>query len=458
MGIGSAHASTPGGEKASAGGEARPQRRVGDEHLSELAQHYEAAITAGDPKGAEAVAQECLEQGLGVEQIYSDVIAPAMRRIGQLWQHGRISVSTEHLATAVSQGVMARLYSRLLVGEPGSRELVLLAATPGEQHVLGLRMIADTLEGAGYDVRYLGADVPGEALLEACRIHKPAVLGLTATMWLNVPTMIWEIRQVAMLEHAPAVMIGGRAVGWAVERGLNAPVVQRCEDAPKVVRMLIDGEGGEPAVGPELAARVPAKHSAAEIAGEDPAEGEEGVAAKFTASSLAMADAARESARQAFELEDLAYRDVLTGLWNRRAYDDRLTELSAEDAPHGAALMLDVDAFKNVNDTYGHEAGDEALIGVGRAILKSIRPVDFGARFGGDEFVALLPGMSSEEATGVAERIRSTVERDLSDPPVTVSIGVAELSGDPRRTCLAVDEALYEAKRAGRNQVAGAGA
>jgi diguanylate cyclase (GGDEF)-like protein len=452
--MGSVGEPTPEGEPAPAAGGAKPARRESDEHLSELAQKFEVAIQGGDPAEAEAIAEEAVQEGLEVEQIYSHVIAPAMRRIGQLWQQGDVSVACEHLATAVSQGVMARLFPRLLQGEQRSRELVMLAATQGEHHVLGLRMIADCLEGAGYDVRYLGADVPLEALLEACRDHPPAVLGLTASMGLNVPTMIWEIREIAKLEQAPAVMVGGRAVGRAVAEGLDAPVAESCEDAVEIVGRLIDGVDTRPPVRPSLAARVPPGPSTSEIAGGRDA----GVAAMFSATSLAAADTARHSARQAFKLGELAYRDSLTGLWNRRAYDDRVAELSAESTPHCAALMLDVDRFKTINDTYGHEAGDEALIAVGRAILKSIRPADFGARFGGDEFAVLLPGMSSEEATGVAERIRATVERDLSDPPVSVSIGVADLSGDARKTNLSVDGALYEAKRAGRNQVACAGA
>ncbi|MGZ5362256.1 MAG: diguanylate cyclase [Solirubrobacterales bacterium] len=448
--MGPDNTSRTGGEPPAGAGATHPQRRTSDKHLAEQARRFEEVLKRGDPEAAQAVAEEGLTSGLGVEQVYSDVIAPAMRRIGQLWQHAEVSVASEHLATAMSQGVMARLFPQLLVGEQRSREVVMLAATQGEQHVLGLKMIADTLEGAGYGVRYLGADVPLKALLEACRRHAPAVLGLSASMGLNVPTMIWEIREVARLDPAPAVMVGGRAVGLAVEEGLDAPIVEHCEEAAEVVRELIDGRKRSPAVSASLTARVPAGPSTSEIA----VPGEASMAAMFAASSTAVTDAVREEARQAF---DRSYRDPLTKLWNREAYDDRIAKLSSEGTPKGAALMLDVDRFKAINDTHGHDTGDETLIGVGEAILGCIRPTDFGARFGGDEFVALLPGMSSREATVVAERIRDTVERDLSDPPVTVSIGVADLSDDPRLTGLSIDGALYQAKRAGRNRVAGAG-
>jgi diguanylate cyclase (GGDEF)-like protein len=429
-----------------------PTQRDGDERIPELLRRFELALEEGDPAAAEAVAAEALERDLTVEEVYSRVIATAMNRIGQRWQHDESSIADEHLATAICQGVMARLFPRLLHGEQRSRQRVMLAATQGEQHVLGLRMIADTLEGAGFDVRYLGADVPLEALLEACRVHRPAVLGLTASMWLNVPTMISEIREIAKLDQAPAVFVGGRAVGRATESGLEAPSVQRCEDVVDAVSRLIEEPQPDPAIQPRLDARVPAWRSRSKMRRED----QTSVPGGFSATALAVADTAREAAREAFRFEALANRDGLTGLWNRRAYDDRIMELSDGDAPDGAALMLDIDNFKAINDTYGHEAGDAALVAVGRAILKSIRPADFGARFGGDEFAVLLPGMDIAAATGVAERIRMVVQRDLRDPPVTVSIGVAALSEETRRTSLSVDQALYQAKASGRNRVAGA--
>lgn len=429
-------------------GDAEAEGRIGDRMTSEYRRSFGEALRDGDPARAEAIAEEALSQGLSVEQIYSFVIAPAMEWIGDLWQHDEASIAGEHLATAISQGVMARLFPRLLRSEPRSRELVMLAATQGEQHVLGLRMMADTLEGAGFDVRYLGPDVPVEALVHACRKHRPAVLGLGAHMWLSVPTLILEIQEVAKLEHPPLVFVGGRAVGEAAQKGLDAPVVQKCEVVVPTVIRLLEGNAPKAPVRPELAARVPPRSDG----GGSIAVAERSVAGSFSATALAAAETAREAARTAFGLQRLAYRDGLTGLWNRRAYDDRLMALSEE--ADGSALMIDVDKFKEINDSHGHEQGDRVLIAIGEAILESIRPMDFGARFGGDEFVVLLPGMEISAATEVAERTRGRIEAMLADPPVTVSIGVGPLSGDSRRTGLTIDRALYEAKTGGRNQVA----
>jgi len=428
-------------------GDADPQRRFGDRMTSEYRRSFGLALRDGDPARAEAISEEALSQGLSVEQIYSSVIAPAMEWIGDLWQHDDASIAGEHLATAISQSVMARLFPRLLHGEPRSRERVMLAATQGEQHVLGLRMMADTLEGAGFDVRYLGPDVPVDALLEACREHHPAVLGLGAHMWLSVPTLVLEIQEVSKLEHPPLVFVGGRAVGEAAKRGLDAPIVQDCEEVVPVVNRLLEGHALTAPVRPDLAARIPPRGNGGSSSVAEPS-----VANSFSTTARVAAETARDAARTAFGLQRLAYRDGLTGLWNRRAYDDRLMALS-EDAD-GSALMLDVDKFKAINDSRGHETGDRVLVAVGEAILESIRPMDFGARFGGDEFVVLLPGIEIPEAVEIAERIRGRIETELTDPPVTVSIGVGPMSDDTRRTSLTIDRALYEAKTGGRNQVA----
>ena len=140
-----------------------------------------------------------------------------MRAIGELWERNRISVAEEHLATAISHEVAGRVFWRALRAQPRSRERVMMAAVQGEQHVLGLRLAADVLEGAGYDVLYLGPDVPLAALLDACRIHHPDVVGFTVSMSVHVQTMIWEIHELSKLDQRPRVMTGGRATASAVD-------------------------------------------------------------------------------------------------------------------------------------------------------------------------------------------------------------------------------------------------
>jgi diguanylate cyclase (GGDEF)-like protein len=159
-----------------------------------------------------------------------------------------------------------------------------------------------------------------------------------------------------------------------------------------------------------------------------------------------------ESTRHAYEMELLAYRDALTGLRNRRAYDDRFFELQDTEASAVMLLTVDVDRFKSINDRFGHDVGDATLVVVADAMLNSVRPGDFVARYGGDEFNILLPNASPEQALTIAERIRAAVEHN-HDPDVTVSVGVTPMLDGVRETALAADGALYDAKKNGRNRV-----
>jgi len=157
-----------------------------------------------------------------------------------------------------------------------------------------------------------------------------------------------------------------------------------------------------------------------------------------------------------------ASTDALTGHANRRALDvllkQQITLAQTERKPF-AVLMLDIDHFKQINDTYGHSVGDDALRAFGMRVGEHLRLGDLCARFGGEEFVVILPGTSLDRAMEVAERVRSGVAASdlLASPPirVTVSIGVAAHStGQTMPDLLKMaDTAVYAAKRGGRNQV-----
>lgn len=164
------------------------------------------------------------------------------------------------------------------------------------------------------------------------------------------------------------------------------------------------------------------------------------------------------------ELERLSTTDSLTGLGNRRHLMNLLTQEIERARRAGqpfSILMLDVDHFKKYNDTYGHQAGDDILVRVSMVLRDSIRPYDNAARYGGEEFLVILSGASLNDARECAERIRKKVrEAQLGGEPVTVSIGVAEYPshGDTADAVIGqADAALYEAKRAGRDQVVSAG-
>jgi diguanylate cyclase (GGDEF)-like protein len=178
--------------------------------------------------------------------------------------------------------------------------------------------------------------------------------------------------------------------------------------------------------------------------------------------------AERESELRAanHHLEELALRDGLSGLPNRRSFDARLaaTWRAAEPTSPISLLMMDVDHFKLFNDSQGHLEGDHCLRLIGKTIEATIRRGDFAARYGGEEFVVLLPGADAAEAHQLAERARREIEalRIAHEAApcgfVTLSVGIATFAPEEavseQALIEAADAALYEAKRRGRNIVA----
>lgn len=170
----------------------------------------------------------------------------------------------------------------------------------------------------------------------------------------------------------------------------------------------------------------------------------------------------RELLRAQEELRFQATHDPLTGLWNRAALLDRmgveLERTRRTQSPLGI-LMLDVDHFKRVNDTHGHLVGDAALIEIAQRIAIATRGYDVIGRYGGEEFLILLPGCDERQTERSADRIRAAISAEPfavggQSIPLTVSIGatVAPESGDSQMEILALaDQALYDAKAAGRN-------
>ena len=158
-------------------------------------------------------------------------------------------------------------------------------------------------------------------------------------------------------------------------------------------------------------------------------------------------------------LHNLAVTDTLTGVWNRRQGTDLIAaDLSARRPGQALSLlMLDIDHFKSINDTFGHQAGDHVLIEVASRVRRSLRGNDVVARWGGEEFVVLLRDCTLPDALRLAEEIRSTIAEVPFGPlgSLTVSIGAAEIRANENLASWLgrADQALYRAKRAGRNEV-----
>jgi diguanylate cyclase (GGDEF)-like protein/PAS domain S-box-containing protein len=160
------------------------------------------------------------------------------------------------------------------------------------------------------------------------------------------------------------------------------------------------------------------------------------------------------------QLRKLAVTDVLTGLKNRRAFEERLVmefSMARRRKRELAVLLLDVDNFKQINDRFGHAAGDDVLRKLGALLRTTVRLPDLPARYGGEEFIVLLPESGEESALGLARRIMERVAAEQwNNERMTVSIGMAAMNEslvNGLQLVALADEALYAAKRAGKNRV-----
>ncbi|MFV2058756.1 MAG: diguanylate cyclase, partial [Thiohalomonadales bacterium] len=199
---------------------------------------------------------------------------------------------------------------------------------------------------------------------------------------------------------------------------------------------------------------------------------EAGIATTFLQKLSAMTAVAIENCLNQQRIKEIGYQDPLTQAYNRRYFDLRFAdeiERSLRQSDNLACMFLDVDFFKRVNDTYGHHVGDLVLTQLVKLIKEQVRACDIVARYGGEEFAVVLPGVTLEKATEIAERLRKAVETDSrlsceqGGLSITVSIGMDVLSALTEENMSAqeigsllllhADQALYTAKSSGRNQV-----
>jgi methanogenic corrinoid protein MtbC1 len=195
------------------------------------------ALLAGDQREALAIVDGCLDNGRSLIDVEVHVIQPAMYGIGQKWQENKATVAQEHIATAIVQSVMTAALLRSKPPVPCGKR-VLLACVAGNHHSIGLRMVADSFQLAGWEIQYLGANVPTRSLLEQIAEWRPNLVGLS----LSFAQQLWVVKELIGLMVArfgrvrPPVIIGGlavnRFVGLAGVAGANAHGV----DAQSAVR------------------------------------------------------------------------------------------------------------------------------------------------------------------------------------------------------------------------------
>jgi MerR family transcriptional regulator, light-induced transcriptional regulator len=177
---------------------------------STLREEFLAALVAGDGVRARHLVDRAVAAGTPVPRIYLEVLQPALVEVGRLWECGSIGVGREHYATQVVQSILGALAPRMRVS-PTSGRLAVLACLPGEQHALGVQMVGDFLEGAGWEVLQLGASMPDEALVDLVDDEQPDVVGLSCATPSAVHAAERTVAMLRELQPAPFVVLGGHA-------------------------------------------------------------------------------------------------------------------------------------------------------------------------------------------------------------------------------------------------------
>ena len=182
--------------------------------LEDLFTRYLDAQLAGDRRAAlRVVIDDGLAAGHSVDTLQAQVLRAAQAEIGRLWQQNRISIAQEHMATAISHVAASRLFEEA-TPRPRLERRVLVACVEGEFHEFPARLVADFLDLGGFDVLYLGANVPTDHLVSMLEESRPDLVALSVTMSFNVPALRAALERIRARFPALAVLIGGHALQW----------------------------------------------------------------------------------------------------------------------------------------------------------------------------------------------------------------------------------------------------
>ena len=208
--------------------------------MSDAHHAYLAALRLGDRHAAYRALDEALDEGRELAQVYLDVVQPTMREIGRLWQEDELTVAEEHLATAITEAAMSRMFERVFVWRDIRTPRLLAACAEEERHQMGLRMVCDLLELAGWETTYLGASVPIESLVDLIRKHQPDAVAISATIAPHIPRVREAIRAIraAELSRQPVIAVGGRAFLGDASLAERVGADLTARDAEEAVRLL----------------------------------------------------------------------------------------------------------------------------------------------------------------------------------------------------------------------------
>jgi len=179
----------------------------------ELYQRYLRALLEGNRQSCHTLVSELLDKDIDVKDLYVHLFQRALYRVGELWENNKISVAVEHIATAITEGLLSLVYPRIFDAEHCGKKAV-IACVPNEFHQIGAKMVADTFELNGWDGYFVGANTPTKELLDLLQDNDPDVIALSLSIYFHLPQfekMLTEIRN--EFPETP-VWVGGQAFRW----------------------------------------------------------------------------------------------------------------------------------------------------------------------------------------------------------------------------------------------------
>lgn len=174
---------------------------------------YFNLLLAGDKASCAAIVQELLSGNIEVKDIYINLFQRSLYKVGELWEYNRISVSVEHLATAITECLLNLIYP-IIFSKEHTEKKALIACVANEYHQVGGRMVADIFELNGWNGYFLGANNPTEELVEMVQEKKPDVLGLSFAIYFNLSNLIILIERIRTLYPSLEIIVGGQAFKW----------------------------------------------------------------------------------------------------------------------------------------------------------------------------------------------------------------------------------------------------
>jgi methanogenic corrinoid protein MtbC1 len=211
----------------------------GESGLDLIRDVFLAAILGGQRKSALTIVEEALRDGYSHIDIYVNVFAKALHRVGELWEMNRISVAQEHMATSITQYAIAAIYPRL-VPEVANRGSMVVTGVSGELHQIGANLVADTMEAKGWTVRFLGSNLPHSSVIATVEETSADVLCISTTIVANLPSVVELVESMRskLRGRAPRIILGGSAYLFTPQFGEDLGEAQVVPDLKRALTML----------------------------------------------------------------------------------------------------------------------------------------------------------------------------------------------------------------------------